>query len=141
MLRPILYHIGLMKKYPSPGAIPRARRLRRNPTEAEKRLWILLREKFPEARFRRQVPLRTYICDFASHRHKIVIEADGGQHGGAYDDHRDAVISADGYRVIRFWNTDILRNPDGVAERIAECLAETSPNKGRKNGAPAGPPP
>lgn len=74
------------------------------------------------------MPIRQYICDFASHKHRIVIEADGGQHGGEDDKRRDVVIKADGYRVLRFWNTDILGNPEGVAERIAERLTERSPH-------------
>ena len=117
-----------MKRHPPPGATLRARRLRGEPTEAEKKLWRLLREKFPEARFRRQVPIRQYICDFASHRYWLVIEADGGQHGGEDDRRRDAVIKADGYHVLRFWNNEILGNPEGVAERIAQYLAEGSPH-------------
>ncbi|QLC25717.1 endonuclease domain-containing protein [Parasphingopyxis algicola] len=117
-----------MKRHPPPGSTQRARRLRSEPTDAEKKLWRLLCEKFPEARFRRQVPIRNFICDFASHRYKVTIEADGGQHGGEDDKQRDAVIEADGYQVLRFWNTDILRNPEGVAERIAECLVERSPH-------------
>ncbi|HWH23181.1 MAG TPA: DUF559 domain-containing protein, partial [Allosphingosinicella sp.] len=82
----------------------RARRLRNDPTEAEKALWRLLRENFLRVRFRRQVPIRHYIADFASHRAMLVIEVDGGQHGGEVDAARTAVIEAEGYRVIRFWN-------------------------------------
>ncbi|QLC25718.1 endonuclease domain-containing protein [Parasphingopyxis algicola] len=115
-----------MKRRPPPGSTRRG--AHGEPTDVEKALWHLLGETFAAARFRRQVPIRQYICDFASHRHRIVIEADGGQHGGEDDKQRDAVIQADGYRVIRFWNTDILTNSEGVAERIAECLAERSPH-------------
>ncbi|WP_299321478.1 DUF559 domain-containing protein [Parasphingopyxis sp.] len=117
-----------MKRHPPPGTTVRARKLRNQPTDAEKRLWRILREKFPDARFRRQVPVRQFICDFASHKHRLVIEADGGQHGGKEDIRRDAAIEADGYRVIRFWNTEILGNSEGVAERIASLLEERSPH-------------
>jgi len=63
-----------------------------------------------------------YIVDFASHRAKLVIEAGGGQHDEAVDAHRTAIIETDGYRVIRFWNNDILTNPEGVVRRIGEAL-------------------
>lgn len=112
-----------MKRKPPPGSTGRARRLRKDRTEAEKRLWDLLRQAFPEAYFRFQVPIRHYFADFASHRAKLVIEADGGQHGNEADAGRTATIEADGYRVIRFSNIDILTNPDGVAEVIARHVA------------------
>ncbi len=82
-------------------------------------LWDILRTAFPDAHFRFQVPIRHYFADFASHRAKLVVEADGGQHSEAADAERTATIEADGYRVIRFWNHDILGNRDGVAEAIA----------------------
>jgi very-short-patch-repair endonuclease len=91
-----------VKRVPPPSSIRIARKLRVDATDAEKRLWLLLRENFPEERFRRQVPIRQFIVDFASHRAKIVIEADGGQHEDAIDAPRTAVIEADGYRILRF---------------------------------------
>jgi len=100
-------------------AIKRAREMRRNPTEAEKSMWRLLREYFPEARFRRQVPIAHAIVDFASHRLRIVIEVDGGQHSPETDAWRDTQVSSEGYRVLRFWNNDVLENPEGVARTIA----------------------
>ena len=87
-------------------------------------MWRLLREAFPEARFRRQVPLRRYFADFASHRARVVIECDGGQHGDGVDAERTRLIEAEGYRVLRFWNSDVLGNAEGVCARIAEVLAE-----------------
>ena len=66
-----------MKKHPPPISIVRARTLRKNATDAERKMQRLLKEHFPEARFRFQVPIRHYIADFASHRLKIVIELDG----------------------------------------------------------------
>ena len=83
-------------------------------TEAERRLWTLLRESFPEQRFRRQVPIPHFIADFASHRAKLVIEVDGGQHSIDVDAERTKVIEREGYRLIRFWNDDVLGNSDGV---------------------------
>ena len=111
-----------MKRKPPPGSTGRARKLRKDRTEAEKVLWDILRQTFPEAYFRFQVPIRHYFVDFASHRAKLVIEADGGQHADEVDAERTSIIEADGYRIIRFWNNDILSNPDGVAETIAQHL-------------------
>ncbi|OYX90695.1 MAG: hypothetical protein B7Y74_16155, partial [Novosphingobium sp. 35-62-5] len=83
-------------------AIKHAREMRRNPTEAEKSMWRLLRVCFPEARFRRQVPIAHAIVDFASHRDRIVIEVDGGQHSPEMDAWRDTQVRNEGYRVLRF---------------------------------------
>lgn len=90
-------------------------------------LWALLRAAFPDQRFRRQVPIRQYIADFASHRAKLVIEADGGQHNDKVDAKRTQTIQSDGYHVLRFWNHDILANPEGVAQTIAEHLPAAHP--------------
>jgi very-short-patch-repair endonuclease len=127
-----------MKYRPSVGSTDRARLLRANTTDAERRMWRILREGFPEARFRRQVPLRHYIVDFASHRAKLVIECDGGQHNKEVDAERTAVIEAEGYRVIRFWNSDVLENPEGVHAIIVSAFRErhphpASPIKGEEN--------
>jgi very-short-patch-repair endonuclease len=113
-----------MKHHPPNGATSRARRLRREPTDAEKRMWRLLRYNFLEARFRRQAPIRHYIVDFASHRARLVIEVDGGQHDEFADAQRTQTIIAEGYRLIRFWNHDVLTNPDGVAAVIADALPQ-----------------
>jgi len=121
-----------VKTHPPAGAIERARKLRSDPTEAEKSMWRLLREGFPEARFRRQVPIRNFTVDFASHRFRLVIEADGGQHGGAKDEARTAVIEAEGYKVIRFWNNQVLGNADGVGAEIAKTLLDRPPSTRRK---------
>lgn len=115
-----------MKRRP-PRQHTKARKLRRNPTEAEKMLWRILRQAFPEAHFRQQVPIRQYFADFASHRVKLVIEADGGQHTAETDAARTAVIEADGYCLLRFWNHDILGNPEGVAQTVAAYLRNANP--------------
>ena len=70
----------MVKNRPPIGSTQRARRLRGNATDAERAMWHLLRERFPDGRFRRQVPILRYIVDFASHREELVIEIDGGQH-------------------------------------------------------------
>ena len=62
------------------------------------------------------------IADFASHRARVVIEIDGGQHGGAADAARAAMLEREGYRVVRFWNNEVLGNPEGVARVLVEVL-------------------
>jgi very-short-patch-repair endonuclease len=126
-----------MKYRPAIGSTARARNLRANMTDAERAMWRLLREAFPDARFRCQVPIRSFIADFASHRAKLVIEVDGGQHSDEADAGRTSLIEGEGYRVVRFWNDDVLANADGVYEVIARALHErhprpTSPIKGEE---------
>ncbi len=91
-------------------------------------MWRLLRVGFPEARFRRQVPIRSFIADFASHRVRLVIEVDGGQHCEDKDAGRTALIEREGYRLLRFWNNDVLDHPDGVHSVIATALGERHPH-------------
>ncbi|HVC50817.1 MAG TPA: DUF559 domain-containing protein [Stellaceae bacterium] len=97
-----------------------ARRLRRNATEVEKRLWRALRELLPEYRFRRQHPIGPYVVDFACPSRKIAIELDGGQHTTQQqaDASRTRELGEHGYRVIRFWNGDVLNNIVGVVESV-----------------------
>ena len=87
----------------------------------------MLKESFGEWHFRKQVPLRHFIADFASHRAKLVIEVDGGQHEAAKDAPRTQVIQDEGYRVLRFWNNEVLGNPDGVWTMIEAALYERHP--------------
>jgi very-short-patch-repair endonuclease len=112
---------------PPQGATRRSRRLRKEPTDAEKRMWRLPRECFPEAHFRNQVPIRNFIVDFVSHKLKLAIEVDGGQHGGASDEARPALVEGEGYHVLRFWNHDVLGNSDGVATLLASFCGESTP--------------
>jgi len=91
-------------------------------TDAEKDLWRMLRESFPEQHFRRQVPIRHFIADFASHRAKLVVEVDGGQHNEEADADRTLIIEAEGYRVIRFWNNDLRQNASGVLDTVYAAL-------------------
>jgi len=101
-----------------------ARRLRSDPTEAEKRLWGHLRSRQLSARFTRQYPIGGFIADFACRRLGLVIELDGGQHAGnPAENIRTQTIEAHGYRVIRFWNHDVLENIEGVIEAIAREIA------------------
>ena len=121
-------HTAPVKKHPPPTAIKRARDLRRQPTDAEQEMWRLLREFFPEGRWRRQVPIRHFITDFASHRWRLVIELDGGQHNDETDAPRTALIKAEGYRVVRFWNNEVLQNGHGCAERLAMLVPQDHPH-------------
>ena len=87
----------------------------------------MLREGFGDWHFRKQVPLRHFVADFASHRGKLVIEVDGGQHDAARDLPRTRVIEDEGYRVLRFWNNEVLGNPEGVWTVIDGALRERHP--------------
>jgi very-short-patch-repair endonuclease len=116
---------GARAKRPTNPKTTLARQLRRSFTDAESKLWNQLRARQLRAvKFRRQQPLGPYIVDFCSLEPKLVIEVDGGQH--AEEVKRDAVrtsaLEEMGYRVIRFWNNDVLQNIDGVCERIAEAI-------------------
>jgi len=116
-----------MKHHPPDGAVGRARRLRRDMTSAERRLWRMLKESFADHHFRRQVPIRHFIADFASHKAKIVIEVDGGHHDPSIDAARTQVIEGEGYRVLRIWNNEVLGNPDGVWTMIDSKLRDRHP--------------
>jgi very-short-patch-repair endonuclease len=102
-----------------------ARQLRKNMTDAERALWRLLRyRQINKLRFRRQVPIDHYIADFACLEARLTIEADGGQHSESPSDvTRDAYLQSRGFHVLRFWNNDILTNPDGVHRVIIETLS------------------
>ncbi|MBM3926619.1 MAG: endonuclease domain-containing protein [SAR202 cluster bacterium] len=105
----------------------KAKHLRRNLTDAERALWRRLRFKAVEGyKFRRQQPIGAYICDFVCLEKRLVIELDGGQHSWSvrHDTERDAWLNALGYKVLRFWNADVLKNPDGVLEIIYGALRE-----------------
>jgi very-short-patch-repair endonuclease len=105
------------------STIGRARRLRRDTTEAERLLWAGLRNDQLGWRFRRQHPIPPYIVDFACVEARLVVEADGGQNGRVGDhDTRDEMLRRSGWRVLRFWNNDILENRAGVQQTIAAAL-------------------
>ena len=100
-----------------------ARNLRRRSTDAENRLWYHLRaRRFEEAKFVRQFPIGGFVADFACRDLHLAIELDGGQHTPQADAPRTQVIEAFGYRVIRFWNNDVLENTQGVLEVIRQEL-------------------
>jgi very-short-patch-repair endonuclease len=106
-----------------------AQSMRANPTDAERRLWLQLRHRFAMTgtHFRRQVQIGRYIADFVSHGAKLVIEVDGGQHAerAAFDAERTRLFESHGYRVLRYWNNDVLSNIDGVLEDIRRAITST----------------
>ncbi|TMK30623.1 MAG: DUF559 domain-containing protein [Alphaproteobacteria bacterium] len=103
-----------------------ARRLRRDSTDTERRLWAVLRDRrLAGYRFRRQHPLGKFIVDFACTKHRLIVEADGAQHAGSgADQRRTAFLEDEGWRVLRFWDNEVLTNTEGVIQRILEALRE-----------------
>ncbi|HWG81269.1 MAG TPA: endonuclease domain-containing protein [Stellaceae bacterium] len=102
------------------------RELRQNATDAERRLWAVLRDRrLAGYKFRRQHPIGPYIVDFACTKYHLIIEADGGQHNESTADlRRTAWLQQQGWRVIRFWNNDILANTEGVLNAVLGALRD-----------------
>jgi very-short-patch-repair endonuclease len=109
---------------PAHRTVQRVRRLRRNATDAERKLWFSLRDRrLSGFKFVRQQPIGPYLIDFACREKKLIVEVDGGQRSqNPHDLRRDAYLAAHGYQVMRFWNTDMLANPSGVLETILTTL-------------------
>jgi very-short-patch-repair endonuclease len=107
----------------------RAKRLRRELTDAERQLWSILRNsQLGGAKFRRQQPIGPYIADFVCQDRRLIVEADGGQHAdNLADGRRTAFLNHKGYRVLRFWNNDISGNLDGVAQTILRAFSTPHP--------------
>ncbi|MBY0477322.1 MAG: endonuclease domain-containing protein [Chitinophagaceae bacterium] len=105
-----------------------AKELRRNMTEAERKLWSHLKQGIGGLKFRRQHPLKNYIADFYCHKIKLIIEADGGIHNKPdikqYDENREADLKEWGYEVIRFKNATILYDEENVIRKISEKVDE-----------------
>jgi very-short-patch-repair endonuclease len=127
--------------------------MRRTPTDAERKMWWILRSLKPLGmHFRRQAPVGSYIADFVWHEGKLVVEIDGGQHvetQRSYDERRTAWLVSQGYRVIRFWNNEVLKAPRSVGEAVfitaSECLGaiknptpNPSPQGGGEHGGASG---
>ncbi len=103
----------------------RAKSMRSNATEAEQRMWLALRAKrFGAAKFRRQKVIGPYIVDFASRDPMLVVEIDGDTHSDrqGYDLSRTEFLEQQGYRVIRFNNSDVMQNMEGVMEMLGRAL-------------------
>ena len=108
----------------------RARALRSNATDQERTLWSLLSRYRPK--FTRQLPVGPYTADLVCRQARLIVEVDGGQHADcARDVMRTGFLEAEGWTVVRFWNSEVDENPDGVAQAIllkaAECLGGTHP--------------
>jgi very-short-patch-repair endonuclease len=129
---------------------PSVKQLRVNMTDAEKKLWRALRSRNLALKSRRQVPLGPYVVDFVCLDSKLIVEVDGGQHAtSATDGRRDQYFADRGYRVLRFWNNDVLSNLEGVLASILGSHpspgapasaslrrgAPPSPSRGEGNGA------
>ena len=115
----------------------RARAMRSEPTEAEHRLWQMLRaHRFAYYKFRRQVPIDFYIADFICFARRLIVELDGSQHAdSAVDARRDAYLLEQGFRVVRIWNNELFTNEQGVAELILSALrAPPLPNPSPARG-------
>lgn len=110
--------------------LPLAKRMRREPTEAEAKLWSMLRgQRLGGLKFKRQEQLGDFIVDFVCFGARLIIEADGAQHSESERDAvRDDWLREQGFRVLRFWNNDVLSNPDGVARVILEAAQGPLPN-------------
>ncbi|HEX5930344.1 MAG TPA: endonuclease domain-containing protein [Methyloceanibacter sp.] len=102
----------------------RARSLRADLTDAERKLWYQLRDRrLAGWKFRRQVPVGPWIVDFLCKEKGVVVEFDGGQHNASERDRRrDAALARQGYRVLRFWNSEVLQNQEGVLTIILSVL-------------------
>ena len=106
----------------------RARDLRRNMTPPERWLWQALRGQQLGAKFRRQHPIGACIADFACVEARLVLEVDGATHAPeGVDDERDAALRKAGWRVLRFWNNEVMANRDGVLAVVRAALAEPPP--------------
>ena len=124
----------------------RAQQLRNNATDAERRLWYRLnRSQLEGFKFSRQMPVGPFICDFLCRQCRLVVEIDGGQHcENAKDARRTAFIEGQGYRVIRFWNNEVLENIEGVLVIISAALKAFPPpapsrqREGKSRGAATG---
>jgi crossover junction endodeoxyribonuclease RuvC len=114
------------KRMPTAVEAARARRPRRDSTDVEQLLWQRLRSgQIEEVKFRRQEPILGFTVDFVAHSHRLIVELDGGQHAdttGA-DERRTHMLEPAGFRVLRFWNSDVVENIDGVLDRIQAALA------------------
>ena len=107
----------------------RAKQLRGEPTDAESRLWSKLRAgRLAGAKFRRQQPIGRFVVDFVCQDRRLIVEADGGQHAdNEADKRRTAYLESKGYRLLRFWNNDILADTDAVLLAILEALKSPLP--------------
>lgn len=117
--------------------LARARQLRTDQTDAERRLWRYLRaHRFMGLKFKRQKPVGRYIVDFVCHSPKLVVELDGGGHADqtAYDHRRDDWLNRQGFVVLRFWNNEVMTQMEAVLEAIGQKVLALSPNPSPAGG-------
>ncbi len=106
----------------------RARRLRRDQTDAERRLWRRLRARqLCGAKFRRQHPIGPYIADFCCLERRLVIELDGGQHALNVAQRRSEFLAGNGYRILRFWDNEVMEDIEAVIQHVANVLNDPHP--------------
>jgi very-short-patch-repair endonuclease len=100
--------------------------MRREPTDAEAKMWRLLRDRrLAQFKFRRQVPFQNFILDFVCFEKRLIVEIDGSQHADSQrDTAREAVLLAEGFRIARYWNNDVLQRPTAVLEDVLAKLVE-----------------
>lgn len=110
--------------------LARANAMRSQPTEAERLLWSILRAKrLAGYKFKRQVVIDHYIVDFVNFEHRLIVEADGSQHAdSSYDERRDIYLKSQDFKVLRFWNNDILATGASVADAIWHALQAPLPS-------------
>lgn len=121
--------------------LDRSRALRGSQTEAEAKLWSRLRAgRLVGSKFRRQVPIGNYIADFVCPDAKLIVEVDGSQHieQSDYDERRRAFLENQGYRVLRFWNNEVLAATDSVLESIRLAVSSPLPGASRLSLPPEG---
>ena len=128
-----------MRRPPGKDPLNRVRRLRRDMTDAERKLWSRIRASQLGVKFRKQVWLGIHIADFLCVEAGLVVEVDGGQHDLQHEEDRDRAkaMAALGYRTIRFWNHDVLQNIDGVLMSIQAALPSPSHRPGGRRAPPS----
>jgi very-short-patch-repair endonuclease len=128
-----------MKPKYSYKTLTRAQSLRRDMTDAEIKLWSILRSgQLGGAKFRRQQPIGPFIVDFVCQQHRLIVEADGSQHCESESDvKRDAFLRAKGYRVMRFWNHDVLGSIEAVGEEILRAVSGPLPPTAARRAPPS----
>jgi very-short-patch-repair endonuclease len=116
-----------------------AKALRANMTDAERRLWYLLRaHRFEGIKIKRQAPIGRYIVDFVSFERRLIFEVDGAQHADSEADRRRTRwLEGEGFRVLRFWNNEVLNNTSGVLETILSAVADPSPGTLLRSAPPS----
>jgi very-short-patch-repair endonuclease len=114
--------------------IDRARKLRKELTDVEVKLWCRLRRMKLGVRFRRQCPIGPYVADFACHDPKLIVELDGGQHSEPdqleYDERRSVWLQSQGFEILRYWNFQINEEMEEVVEAIEKRVREMKNLKG-----------